>query len=126
MEKLEFQMEDLPSLEAGLFKVSGAVDVFSYKEFKATLDQWYKDSPRKNLLVDMTAVSYVGSSGWSVVFLQSSIHEQAGGMVVLFGMAERVERSLNIIMPRKRHLNVAPDFEGAKALLAQAPTQAAH
>jgi hypothetical protein len=32
-------------------------------------------------------------------------------------MTERVERSLNIIMPRKRHVNVAPDFEAAKGIL---------
>lgn len=118
MEKLEITRKEEPSMGATIFKLSGAVDVFSYKELKAAFDDWTKEGGKLTLLVDMAGVSYVGSSGWSVIFLQTSNMEKDQGTgLVLYGMNERVERSLNIIMPRKRHVNVAPDFEGARGLV---------
>jgi anti-anti-sigma factor len=116
MEKLEISTQELPDLNAVLCTLSGAVDVFSYKELKQAFDQM-GPAFKPALLIDMARVSYVGSSGWSVIFLQTLVQEKESGCLLLFGMSERVERSLNIIMPRKRHINVAPDFEGAKALL---------
>lgn len=117
MEKLQISQLEQPELNAMLFTLSGAIDVFSYVELKAAFDAWSHDGLKRALLVDMSGVSYVGSSGWSVIFLQSANQEKEAGALVLFGMSERVERSLNIIMPRKRHVNVASDFEAAKSLL---------
>lgn len=91
--------------------------MFSYKDLKAAFDSWLEGSFRPALLIDMSGVSYVGSSGWSVLFLQTAAQEAQKGVLVLFGMSERVDRSLNIIMPRKRHVNVAPDFASAVGLL---------
>ncbi len=129
MEKLEIKKTDLPELNATLFTLSGAIDVFSYKELKTAFDDWFRDEFKPILMVDMTGVTYVGSSGWSVMFLQSATQEKEGGSLLLFGMGERVERSLNIIMPRKRHINVAPDLAAAKGLVetlknAASPAQA--
>lgn len=113
-EKLEISTSELPELDAWLVRVSGAVDLFSYKDLKEAMDAL---GGRSNLLLDMSGATYVGSSGWSVIFLQGSVQDVHAGALVLFNMAERVRRSLDIIMPRKRRVNVAADFESAKALL---------
>jgi anti-anti-sigma factor len=124
MENLEISVQVEASLDAGLFVLKGAIDVFSYKELKDAFDRWTKESFKSALLVDMSGVSYVGSSGWSVLFLQTAAQEKESGCLILFGMGERVERALNIIMPRKRHVSVAPDFESAKHLLETLRTSA--
>ena len=117
MEKLEISVEELPESNAGLFVLKGAIDVFSYKDLKGALDKWTGENFKPALLMDLSGVTYVGSSGWSVLFLQTAAQEKESGALILFGMNERVERSLNIIMPRKRHVSVAPDLETAKGLL---------
>jgi anti-anti-sigma factor len=117
MDKLDISIQELPEADAALFALKGAIDVFSYKDLKGAMDEWTKNSFKKALMIDMSGVSYVGSSGWSVLFLQTAAQEKESGALILFGMSERVERSLNIIMPRKRHVSVAPDFESAKGLL---------
>ena len=117
MEKLEITVTEVPEADAGLFVLKGAIDVFSYKDLKEALDRWTKETFKAALLLDLSGVTYVGSSGWSVLFLQTASQEKGAGALILFGMTERVERSLNIIMPRKRHVSVAPDFESAKGLL---------
>ena len=117
MEKLEINIIDQPDINGVIFKLKGAIDVFSYRELKISFDAWVEGSYKPALLLDMTEVGYVGSSGWSVIFLQTVAQEQQGGMLVLFGMGDRVDRSLNIIMPRKRHVNVAPNLEAAKGLV---------
>ena len=117
MEKLSVTITEQPGLNATLFSLTGAVDVFSYKDLKSAFDTWSAAPHPPTIMLDMSGVSYVGSSGWSVLFLQTATQEKEGGALVLFGMNERVDRSLNIIMPRKRHVNVAPDFEAAKGVL---------
>lgn len=117
MDKLEISRTELPEIGAQLINLSGGIDVFSYLDLKKSFEELGVDGSKDALLVDMSQVSYVGSSGWSVLFLQSSLQEKQASVLILFAMNERVERSLNTIMPRKRHVNVAPDLEGAKSVL---------
>lgn len=117
MDKLEISRTEVPEIGAQLINLSGGIDVFSYLDLKKSFEELGVDGSKDALLVDMSQVSYVGSSGWSVLFLQSSLQEKQASVLILFAMNERVERSLNTIMPRKRHVNVAPDLEGAKSVL---------
>lgn len=117
MEKLIIEKQAQTEADVAMFKLSGAIDVFSYKELKQAFDAWTENDFKPVLMVDMAGVTYVGSSGWSVLFLQTAAQEGKAGSLILFGMSERVERSLNIIMPRKRHVNVAADLNGARLLL---------
>ena len=117
MEKFELLQGEAPTADTALFKVCGPVDMFSYKELMSCLDEWGAASFKPMLMLDMSQASYVVSSGWSVFFLQATVQESRGGALVLFGMSGRVERSLNTIMPRKRHVNVAPDLASAGNLL---------
>jgi len=117
MEKFELLAGAAPSADTALFRVCGPVDMFSYKDLMSGLDEWSAASFKPMLMLDMSQVTYVVSSGWSVFFLQATVQESRGGALVLFGMSGRVERSLNTIMPRKRHVNVAPDLASAQGLL---------
>jgi anti-anti-sigma factor len=117
MEKLVISAEENKELGVHFLRLSGAVDVFSYKDLKDFLDPWTQGGAVKRVLVDMGKVGYVGSSGWSVFFLQSGVQEKEGGFLILYGMNERVQRSLDLIMPKKRGIQTAENLESAVALM---------
>ena len=108
MEKLEHRLEAIgPGIEA--LRLKGAVDVFTYKDLKELIEKASKDRQNPRLFIDMTEVSYVGSSGWSVLFLQAASLEKAGGMLCLGCLNERTQRALHMIAPRKGMLMTAID-----------------
>lgn len=118
MEKLEHRLEAIgPGIDA--LRLKGAVDVFTYKDLKELIEKATKDRKNPRLFVDMTDVSYVGSSGWSVLFLQSAAVEKMGGALCLGGMNERTQRALHMIAPRKGLIMTAVDQTEALGLLAQ-------
>jgi anti-anti-sigma factor len=100
MEKLEHRFEPL-SQGVQALRLKGAVDVFTYKDMKQILENYGKEHTPPRLYVDMAEVQYVGSSGWSVFFLQASALEKAGGALCLGAMTDRVQRALSMIAPRK-------------------------
>ena len=116
MEKLEHRLEAIaPGIEA--LRLKGAVDVFTYKDLKELIEKASKDRPNPRLFIDMTDVSYVGSSGWSVFFLQAASLEKLGGALCLGGMNERTQRALHMIAPRKGLIMTAVDQAEALNLL---------
>jgi len=118
MEKLEHRLEVIgPGIEA--LRLKGAVDVFTYKDLKDLIERSVKDRKNPRLFVDMTEVSYVGSSGWSVLFLQAAALEKAGGALCLGAMNERTQRALHMIAPRKGLIMTAVDQAEALGLLNQ-------
>jgi anti-anti-sigma factor len=119
VEKLEHKLEALGS-GAFALRLMGAVDVFSYKDLKQIIEDFVKTQAPPRLYIDMRDVQYVGSSGWSVFFLQSAALEKAGGALCLGGMSERVQRALTMIAPRKGLLLTVSNEAEALALL-QAP-----
>ena len=46
MDKLDISVTDHPELKGAVLKLSGAIDVFSYKDLKSALDAWF-DEVRK-------------------------------------------------------------------------------
>lgn len=119
MEKLEQKMEGLADGVHAL-RLRGAVDVFTYKDLKQSLENFGKEQAPPRLYVDMAQVQYVGSSGWSVFFLQASALEKLGGALCLGAMTERVERALQMIAPRKGLILTAANEAEALPLLLQA------
>ena len=118
MEKLEIEQYWQPELKVALFKLSGAIDVFSYLELKAAFDKWISGATEPIAVIDMTDMNYVGSSGWSVIFRQTDALDKKKGFLVFFGMSERVSRSLDILLPAKRRpLNIVPDLAAVPAMI---------
>jgi anti-anti-sigma factor len=118
MEKLEHKFEPLGQ-GADAVRLKGAVDVFTYKELKSFIEAYAKDRQNPRLYVDMSQVSYVGSSGWSVFFLQASALEKQGGALCLGALNERTQRALDMIAPRKGLILTASTEAEALSLLAQ-------
>jgi anti-anti-sigma factor len=116
MEKLEHKFEPLSGGVQAL-RLKGTVDVFTYRDVKQLLDTYAKEHTPPRLYVDMADVQYVGSSGWSVFFLQASALEKAGGALCLGALTERVQRALSMIAPRKGLLLTANSEADALPLL---------
>ena len=119
MEKLEHKLEPL-SQGVHALRLKGAVDVFTYKDMKQLIDDFAKGQSAPLLYIDMTEIQYVGSSGWSVFFLQSSALEKAGGALCLGNLNERVQRALSMIAPRKGLILTALNEAEGVSLLTQA------
>lgn len=119
MEKLEQKLEGLADGVHAL-RLKGAVDVFTYKDLKQIIENFGKEQAPPRLYIDMAQVQYVGSSGWSVLFLQASALEKLGGALCLGAMTERVERALQMIAPRKGLILTAANEAEALPLLLQA------
>ena len=118
MEKLEHRLEAIgPGTDA--LRLKGSVDVFTYKDLKDLIENYSKDHKNPRLYVDMAQINYVGSSGWSVLFLQSAALEKLGGALCLGGMNERTQRALHMIAPRKGMILAARDQAEALTLLSQ-------
>jgi anti-anti-sigma factor len=119
LEKLEHKLEPL---EQGIFalRLKGSVDVFTYKDMKQLIEDFAKGQAVPRLYIDMTNIQYVGSSGWSVFFLQASVLEKAGGVLCLGCLNDRVQRALDMIAPRKGLILTAPNEAEAIPLMMQA------
>jgi|GEM_PF-4542538 anti-anti-sigma factor len=120
MEKLQHRLEVLGQGVHAL-RLSGLVDVFSYVAVKQLIDAYAREHTPPRLYVDMAEVQYVGSSGWSVFFVQASALEKAGGALCLGAMTDRVQHALNMLAPRKGLLLTAPSEAEALPLLLQPP-----
>ena len=124
MEKLTITHEAAVGADAWKVTLKGALDVFSYMEVKDYFSKIQGESS-KNILLDLSAVDYVGSSGWSVLFVQATLLEKAGKLLVLCGMTDRVSHALDMIMPKKRLLETSKDVaEGVTALKSRVSTPA--
>ena len=118
MEKLEHRLEAIgPGIDA--LRLKGSVDVFTYKDLKDLIENYVKDRKKPRLFIDMTDINYVGSSGWSVLFLQSAALEKLGGALCLGAMNERTQRALHMIAPRKGLILSAATQAEALTLLTQ-------
>ncbi len=123
MEKLEHRLEAIgPGIDA--LRLKGSVDVFTYKDLKELIEGYAKDRKKPRLYVDMSQINYVGSSGWSVFFLQAAALEKLGGALCLGAMNERTQRALHMISPRKGLILSASDQAEALGLLTQASSAA--
>ena len=123
-DKFDYSVEDLPSVDASILRLRGPIDAFSYLSLKALLARWIEGSldvpKRRHLAIDFNAVTYAASSGWSVIFLQSSLMREAGRQLVLFSLGERAAHSLRLLEQRQQLVQTAGDQAAAVKLLATA------
>ena len=67
---------------------------------------------KSNIILDLTAVNYADSSGLSSLLRANSMCEQAGGIFVLCGLSEHVEKLITITH-LDRVLNILPTTQEA-------------
>jgi anti-anti-sigma factor len=106
-------------LKAVVVALEGELDVFYFKGMQTFFQNWQADLFHPNLLLDLSEVDYVGSSGWAVFAKQAKSARAKQGVVVAFGMNERLKQAWEKIDAKGRIIETAEDYAKA-ALIVQA------
>ena len=113
------------ALKAYLVTMQGEIDVFSFQVLREFFQSWKEDRSEPNLLVDLSLVQYMGSSGWALLFSQNHVAKRREGRVIIFGLNPRLERSLTLISGNREILKTAANKEEAAKLLNEGDAPAA-
>ena len=73
-------------------KLAGRLDVFTYRDLAAKLESHYENRPKVRMVIDLSAVSFVASSGWSVFIALRSRFRSVEGRLALAGMNDDLKR----------------------------------
>jgi len=73
-------------------KPAGKLDVFSFGELKQFFDTLSSATKEIRIVVDLSAVEYVASSGWSVLLSRRRILKLSGGDLTICGLSEEAKR----------------------------------
>lgn len=79
-----------------IVKVSGELDLVIAKEFSETIDKVLLDKPVKNLMLDVSKVSFIDSSGLGAILGRYKIISQQGGKMSIYGAIPSVYRILEL------------------------------
>lgn len=63
---------------------------------KSEIFKLFNEEGSVNLIIDMSSVKYVDSSGLSVLLIANRLAEEAGGMLVLAGLNDQVRKIIDI------------------------------
>jgi anti-sigma B factor antagonist len=81
--------------ELSVVDVAGEVDVFSAPELAEQLTQLF-DAGRQTVVVDLTSVTFLDSTGLGTLVAARNRAEEAGGRLPIIGNAERVLKLFRI------------------------------
>jgi anti-sigma B factor antagonist len=81
--------------ELSVVDVAGEVDVFSAPELAEQLAQLF-DAGRRTVVVDLTSVTFLDSTGLGTLVAARNRAEEAGGHLPIIGSAERVLKLFRI------------------------------
>lgn len=93
----EIRLETRTRTNTGLpvIEVAGEIDLYTAPMFKQALNQTIEDG-NKNILVNMTGVSYMDSSGFGTLLGVTKRVRPDGGSVNLIGCNDAIARMLKI------------------------------
>ncbi len=75
--------------------VAGEIDVFTAPEFKSAINRAI-ETGMTNLVIDLTQVSYMDSSGFGTLLSATKRLRPKGGSINLVGCSEAIERMMRI------------------------------
>lgn len=122
MTRVEIGTEDIDG-EIHVVKVNGKLDVFTYAALKDFLQAHWAMSQGARVVVDLSGVSYIASSGWSVMLSRRRMLKQVGGDLVICGMTSDCKRVYDA-MKITTLLPSADDRDGAVEFLKGAASAA--
>ncbi|SMB95044.1 anti-anti-sigma regulatory factor, SpoIIAA [Desulfonispora thiosulfatigenes DSM 11270] len=79
-----------------IVKVSGELDLVVAKEFSESVDKVLQNKPIKSLILDLSMVSFIDSSGLGAILGRYKIIQQQGGKMSIFGAIPSVYRILEL------------------------------
>ncbi|MGC8833920.1 MAG: STAS domain-containing protein [Armatimonadota bacterium] len=95
MENIRLEVVTRESNGLPVIDVAGEIDVYSVQMFKKALDEVF-ESGGKHILVDLTDVSYMDSSGFGALLGATKRLRPIGGSIGLIGCNEVISRMLKI------------------------------
>jgi stage II sporulation protein AA (anti-sigma F factor antagonist) len=110
---IEKKLESSP--DCMLIKLKGNLDLFTFGELKKVFEELGPDPKAKKLVVDLSGVPYVASSGWGVLMARAKALKDEAGRLVVIGLNEgngKVYETLHVnsIMPMALDLGKAKDI----------------
>lgn len=118
--RLKLSFEDQPGLQTVLITLEGMLDAGAYKSLRQSISRRIDHTGIRNVLLDLSQLTYVGNSGWSALFVESWEAEKKGVLMVLFGLNERVQKSLDTIVSKAQILHVVRSLREAVAAVRRA------
>jgi len=91
MTPLQMDIAALPGDQGQLVTLVGRIDVFNYKDLSTRL-QATLDANGQSIIVDLTKVEAIASSGWATFLAFSRMMRSKKCRLVIFGMREEMER----------------------------------
>ncbi len=82
--------------EVTVLKLDGVVDTVSCVQFRSVLNELI-DTGKAKLVIDMSNVEYVSSSGWGVFSSRIKETREAGGDIKIFGMDREVDNIFHLL-----------------------------
>ena len=91
--RIETEMEIVADVP--VVKVTGEIDVYTAPEFKSAVTEAI-ETGAVSLIIDLTNVSYMDSSGFGILLGATKRLRPKGGCINLLGCSEAVTRMLSI------------------------------
>ncbi|MGI6225242.1 MAG: anti-sigma F factor antagonist [Peptococcales bacterium] len=79
-----------------IVKVTGDLDLVIAKEFRESVDKIIMDRPIKNLILDLSEVDFIDSSGLGAILGRYKIIQQRGGKMSIWDAKVSVRRILDL------------------------------
>jgi stage II sporulation protein AA (anti-sigma F factor antagonist) len=79
-----------------IVRISGDLDLVIAKEFRDTVDKILLDKSLKNLILDISEVNFIDSSGLGAILGRYKILQQRGGKMSIWGAKPSVYRILDL------------------------------
>lgn len=116
MKRMEAIATENPDTGVTLVELKGKLDVFSFGELKIWFDELYGAKPTTKVACDISGVTYIASSGWSVLLARRKTALRDSGDLVLVGMDSDIRRVYDSMKIHKL-LPCAETVQEASALL---------
>ena len=91
--RLETKVEEVSGVP--IVRVAGEIDAFTTPELKTALNEAIESST-KGLIIDLTEVSYMDSSGFGALLGAAKRVKPQGGTIYLVGCSDTIKRILHI------------------------------
>jgi len=91
--RIETELERVADVP--VVKVTGEIDVYTAPEFKSAVNKAI-DTGAVDLIIDLTNVSYMDSSGFGILLGATKRVRPKGGTINLLGCSEAITRMLRI------------------------------
>ncbi|MBL8032585.1 MAG: STAS domain-containing protein [Leptospiraceae bacterium] len=96
--KSKLDLHELPSdfADIPIYRAAGNLDIYSAQELRKSLEKRTADQNIRNVIIDVSDLEYIDSSGIGVIFSNGIKLKKRGGSVILIKPQEMVVHALEI------------------------------